>query len=963
MIKLFRAFLLICAFLVRFLWCQNLTSVTTLTSTTITPTTDNSCQPNVPGCHQEDKKGLFNSTTSEIRPQIQNGRGRTMNFTMSFQDDMRSNGLEMGLPKQKIPNIKTNTKQHSIDDVSVDEMEDDFNLNLTNTMSNIRLLNNMMNSFQMMKNISTCMDGEKIYKLGEKFNRGCDETCQCLKDGVICGQLCKTPYQVKGRNKNPECTEETLEGNSCCVRLVCTVIPDLEAEPTEDCVHKNESYKRGSIFKDGCERVCTCEAAGQVNCKARCPPVQNNTDTCLLLPDPKDPCCKILLCDVEEHDVNKMVTTVSEDINPSSENQIISAKALNSSSVAFSFAYKSKDCNMEVSSNGVNWENMICVDNIVNGLEPGKKYQFKLKNSASNKVEVTLPVQNQTSNSSCIFKGKSYKLREEFHDGCTAFCICENTGVECAPIECPTDFGLDVLDPQCLEWETHPADFVPSPPQCCPEKVQCRNNGSCIYNGETYPNWSELPTKATGCGKRCYCEMSNVTCQQMCPPVSETPPINLHCPANQAILAHPPGDECCSVWTCPNMGRTDEIKIHVLEAIDEATVRLVFSVPAFLVGLHGRIELRYTSDQLNNEPSTWEQQILAPPNDLIATKELEFELGGLQPNTSYKIKISVMMHDIDNAPTSSILTVKTLPPASPVTTLPAIIPVEPDLRVVEVNSTYAKVAWRMFTDFELQFIDGVQLRYKELDDKVYSATPLIHRAVTTYTIEELKPDSIYEVGIYFIPFPSQTTELQAQRTIQIKTTVENDPYKFEVTMDVHHIKSTSVEISWSGVPYPEDKYVNIFRAIYQSDGSREDYSSFKVAKRDSPQSILIQDLKPGTRYRLWLEAYLTNGRTKKSNVKDFVTKLGSLPNPSTSQGKLEGMTLVEANSYYGPLVVVSIVATLAIMSTVILLLILAKKHGTNKAPITSPINRKNNSSAAYDNPTYKVDIQQETMDL
>lgn len=150
-----------------------------------------------------------------------------MNFTMSFQDDMRSNGLEMGLPKQKIPNIKTNTKQHSIDDVSVDEMEDDFNLNLTNTMSNIRLLNNMMNSFQMMKNISTCMDGEKIYKLGEKFNRGCDETCQCLKDGVICGQLCKTPYQVKGRNKNPECTEETLEGNSCCVRLVCTVIPDL----------------------------------------------------------------------------------------------------------------------------------------------------------------------------------------------------------------------------------------------------------------------------------------------------------------------------------------------------------------------------------------------------------------------------------------------------------------------------------------------------------------------------------------------------------------------------------------------------------------------------------------------------------------------------------------------------------------------------------------------------------------
>lgn len=64
----------------------------------------------------------------------------------------------------------------------------------------------------------------------------------------------------------------------------------------------------------------------------------------------------------------------------------------------------------------------------------------------------------------------------------------------------------------------------------------------------------------------------------------------------------------------------------------------------------------------NSDPDTWEQQVLAPPDDIIATPELEFKLEGLTPNTEYKIKITVVMRDLDNSPVSQILTVKT-PPA------------------------------------------------------------------------------------------------------------------------------------------------------------------------------------------------------------------------------------------------------------------------------------------------------------
>lgn len=47
----------------------------------------------------------------------------------------------------------------------------------------------------------------------------------------------------------------------------------------------------------------------------------------------------------------------------------------------------------------------------------------------------------------------------------------------------------------------------------------------------------------------------------------------------------------------PVASSSDEVSVQVLEALDEKTVHLVFTVPQVLVGLHGRVELRYTNDK------------------------------------------------------------------------------------------------------------------------------------------------------------------------------------------------------------------------------------------------------------------------------------------------------------------------------------------------------------------------------
>ncbi|KAH8303694.1 hypothetical protein KR018_007350, partial [Drosophila ironensis] len=85
-----------------------------------------------------------------------------------------------------------------------------------------------------------------------------------------------------------------------------------------------------------------------------------------------------------------------------------------------------------------------------------------------------------------------------------------------------------------------------------------------------------------------------------------------------------------------------------------------------------------------------------------------------------------------------------------------------------------------------------QLRYKELTGMIYSSSPLIHRTLTSYTIQNLQPDTGYEIGLYYIPLAGHGAELRAGHMIKVRTAPKIDVYGFDVTVNVTKVKTQSV---------------------------------------------------------------------------------------------------------------------------------------------------------------------------
>ncbi|XP_064484576.1 putative epidermal cell surface receptor isoform X2 [Ornithodoros turicata] len=759
-------------------------------------------------------------------------------------------------------------------------------------------------------------------------------------------------------------SESGTSSNTVKVRTFASVVKTS----FKGCVHRNRTYEAGEVFYDGCDHKCVCHEEGLIECQDRCEVYIDTVgfEDCHWGPAPGEPCCMVPFCDGKP--------PVPRKSNETPRPQTCLDDSGKTHPVGDTWEYGQgctrRVCTCVMLANGTATSECVggcpplsellpvpsseCPQPIVVKPDDPCVCPYIMCNGArSAAVDAAPPM--------CKYDGRFYNVNEEFYNGCVEVCHCgSNLRVNCALIECPHHFNHHLSE--CLEWDIDPT-HEPEPPNCCPP-TKCKKDGACLFNGIKFRNFQLIPQHMVDCGKRCVCVNGNVSCENRCPPLNSSPPPTLPCHPSQAYRGHLPGDECCTHWMCREPEKPGkELQNVSVVAVNTTTIRVRFTLSQVLIGLVGHAELHYTTDAtLPRE--FWSTQKFARPKRLFDTPNIEYYLSGLTPETTYFFQIRIIIDELQSGPESDVY--KLLLPAEPTTTttVPPLLLLDMMMAVNSIDPHTAKVSWRPLDAREKKYVDGLQVRYKLVghDSMPWKTTPMIHRDRTSYLLQDLEPNASYLVDMQFTVPEGLPTHIESAHHVEMKTAhPPKDDFVFELIINLKKTEPFSASFVLEGIPEPIAKYVNVFKVMYKSDAAIEQSQNFMVLREPK---LVLENLKPSQRYKVWVDAYLTNGKTTSSNVLEFHTKPGPVTTAppttttTTESNEIEDSKAVAFHStedkrttetYYIALIIVAILAVVACLAFAIALVMLLKRQSTAKAPIT-----RNPSESAYDNPTYKT---------
>ncbi|XP_077537764.1 uncharacterized protein LOC144149908 isoform X3 [Haemaphysalis longicornis] len=843
-----------------------------------------------------------------------------------------------------------------------------------------------------------CLHRNRTYDAGVVFYDGCDHKCVCHAGGLIeCQDRCEVYVDTVGYE---DCQWAPAPDDACCMIPYCDGKPPTPRKPNDSqgdmCLDESGGTRRvGDEWEtgQGCtRRMCTCvllaNGSALAECAGGCPPlsvtVQTPEKDCPqpVVVTPDDPClCPYVMCNGPRGGKASVAvppprTAVAEaGASPSTPPGPPMCKY---NGRLYSVNEEFYNGCLEVCHCGANLRVNCAI------IECPHHFNQHFSECLEWDIDPTFqpsppnccPPSKCKKDGSCLFNGRKFRNFQQIPQDmldCGKRCVCVNGNVSCEN-RCPP---LNSSPPPTLPC--HPAQayrgHLPGD-ECCTHWM-CRESEKqpvhCLFHGERYKLHEQWEVVKGSARRQCTCQLragttdqAEADCTSPCPPIPDRfQKPNPQCPRPVLVTPNDPG--VCPYIVCSPTQPGKELQNVSVVAVNSTTIRVRFTLSNILIGLVGHAELHFTTDPLLPR-ETWSTQKFARPKRLFDTANIEYYLSTLRPETTYFFQIQIIIDSLQSGPESQVFKLTMPPEPTTTTTVPPLVLLDMMMAVNSIDPHTAKVSWRPLDSREKRYVDGLQLRYKlaNQDNMPWKTTPMIHRDRTSFLIQDLEPSSSYLIDMQFSVPEGLPTRIESAQHVEMRTApMPRDDYQFEMIVNVKRTEQYSVSLVLDGIPEPITKYVHVFNVMYKSEAAAEHVQRFMILKEPK---ILLEDLKPGQRYKVWVDAYLTNGKTTTSNILDFHTKPG--PPPTTTPASTTTSTTTESNeiedskavalhsvhsdtttaeAYYIALIVVAIVAAVAGLAFAVVLVLLLRRQSTAKAPIT-----RNPSESAYDNPTYKT---------